>query len=702
MSFTWAWGSQPAQGAITFVSSGAYPAITYGAWIEIDAFGKTFYGVCQQGPVIVSDGVNSTVIPTERSSSGSTMRLDFQDPRLYLRYDVLFCCFNILDIRVINGIRVRRYKHMLPKNYKRHTWTYTTNPLSAAVIIQQILLFNTANYGANGTVGTIWTASSIWPNGTYHPGAYHPVQINNPVYNIDAMSGRHLDELLQEISDSQGLLFTLQGGPFNLVWCRKGDGVQPSFPERSDNQSLSKALSENPTRIFVVGDRNRYLCLDLVLQPDWNTNWQEFLTIDGLMQWLYDNATDHTSGERYNAITDDTEHPRGYQLAAARAREITVREIMALRGATWADYRFFGGRSRMDMSAALYLATILFRAFRPPDYVKLKGESVPTSVLELTDDLFARVSLDTPSNPKMQVDLDNPPAGNGYAIVKGWNIGDEIFKAIKPERFNLNDFTIANNLWRQVTFQIDESFETGKYLIFDEPMINPVDLFIDQTIDQTIAGQALNGYMVLKANPTITPPEVRAALVFEGDRFIYPYSTGVTSTINPTRDDKLNESGLFQEVVQYSDGSWAEMPYADGGYASTKAIELASVLCQRPYWYYQGDYEWKLLPGDIIPDLTGMINRITIEHSPSGHVCAIEFANGQPEPVYRREREYDRRRQLLNMLPGQQELRDEARLLKQLATAFRQSPQLARKMEEFFRTRMGQISTGQLEPVIFE
>lgn len=712
LSFTWSWGSQPAQGAITYVSNGNLPRITYGAWVQIEVFGKTFYGVVQRGATIVQEGLGMVALPTERSSSGNTLRLDILDPRTYLRWDQVFCAFNILDIRVVNGVRVRRYKHLLPENFLLSFWTYTTGPVSAAFIISKILSFTPNRFPRGGTIQTQWVCSSILPNGTYRAGkvnspAFHPDQIEFPVYNIDCTSGKYLDEVLQEISDAQGLLFTLQDGPFNLVWCRKGDGVLPAFPENSDNQQISQALSQNPTRMYVVGDRNRYLCLDLVMIPDWNRAWEEILTVDGLMQDLFDFAIDPISGQRYNAMADDPEHAIGYQLAAERAREITVREYAAFRMsfpdnlAEWRDFRFFSGRSRMDMPAALYLDTIVFRAFRPPDFVNLKGESVPTIALELVDDLFARVFLNSPTNPKMNVDLTTPPAGNGFAIARGYNIGNEVFKAISPDRFNLNDFLEVTNLWQQVTFQIDESFENGRYIILDEKMINPAGLFVDKLVENNInpgGGDFLNGYSVLRADPIISVPEVRAALVFEADKFVLTYTTGIVDSINATRDDKINENGLYQEVIQELDGTWKQMPYADGLIAEQKAIQIASVLCKRPYWYYQGGFKWKLRDGDVIPDLNGMINRISVEYSPSGHICDLEFANGRPEPVYRQEREYDRRRRWISMLPGQQELRDQARYIRMAAAAFKQTPQLARKAEEFLRGKMGQDVA--LEPCV--
>jgi len=705
LSFTWSWGSQPAQGAITYVAKETFPAITYGAWLEVNCYGKTLYGICQSGALLVphEDG-SVTGEPTERSSTGNTLRLEFLDPRCYLRWDQVFCAFNMLDIRMLNGARVRRYKHLFPENFGRWVWTYSTRPVSAAFILAKILRFSRFETPF-GTIGTDWAISSIWPDGSYHEAAFHPDQVQYPVYNIDALSGKYLDEILQEIADVQGLLFTLQGGPYNLVWCRKGDGPIPTFPPTSDNQVIGQSLSQNPTRVFVVGDRNRYLCLDLKLEPDWNRKWETLLTVDGLMQWLYDNETDLISGQRYNAITGDTEHASGYQLAAARAREMSVRDVATLRGSDWADFRFFGGRSRMDMPAALYLDTILFRAYRPPAAVNIKGETVSTSVLELVDDLFVKVYLADIKSPAMSVDVNNPPAGNGFAVAKGFNIGSEIFKAIKPERFNLTDFENVTALWQPITFQIDDSFETGRYLIMDEKMINPSGLFVNKAVEDllnpgTDGGKFLNGYTVLRADPEIKPAEVYAALCFEGDKFLYPYSTGATDPRNGTRDDKVNEGGLYQEVVQYPNGAWAQLAYADGRFAEQKATEIASVLCRRPYWYYQGSYKWKLRTNDVLPDLSGMINRITLEYSPSGHVCDVEFANGRPEPTYRQEREYDRRRRWQSLLPGQQELRDQARLNKMLSVAFRQSPKLVSKMEEFLRGRMG--DPVPLEPCLIE
>jgi len=611
VSFTWSWGSNPASGEITYVAPDEYPSVISGAFLEMELYGKTFHGVCKAGPLKIAD----QVIPTVRASSGRQVTLSFEDCRTYLKWDKVFCAFNMLEVRIVDGHRLRRYWHILPQNFRRWQKSWTTRPLTAATILD--FIFNAE------TVGTTWQR------------VYHPDQIKFPVYGIDAPNGKRLDEILLEISEAQGLLFTLQGGPFRLVWARKGEGVLPTFPQRSDHQRLSAAISENPTRIFVVGDRNVFLFLDLPLAPDWNRAWEEVFDLDLLADDLFNHEVDLVSGNRYNAMPGDEEQARGRQLSAARAREITVREYAALRlkrGTDFRDVRRFGGRSRMDMPAALYIQNLVFRAFRPPFALNIGGHEVSTASLDLSEEVVAKVTHDI-NTGKMSASLGEVTGGNGYAIARGFNVGQELFSAIRPERFNLDDFQNALNLWRPVSFQVDESGEDGRFLIFDEPMILSRNLLF-----------IVNGYAVINANPIFEPPEVRAALTFEGNKFFYTYGIG-------SRDDSVYVSGLRAEFVVDS-AKVTEVPYADGKYSGDKAREIAQSLIAQPYVYASGGFDFELKPDDIIPDLNGMINRITLELSSAGQVCRVEFSNERPVRYYQPERELDRRVRYQTLLPG--------------------------------------------------
>lgn len=667
-SFTWSWGSQPASGALTYLPQPDTVKVVAGAWLEIDFPGLTFYGVVQDGPFNNPDG---TTRPTVKSSGGNSVTLNFLDTRVYLAWDVVYGAFNLPEYRWEGGVRHKRYKHMTPQDWTLGRWSYTTAPLTAAQILEAFF--------RAGTVETPW-----WR-------IYHPA-MSVPVYEVDAMSGRKLVDVVTEITERLGLVFTLDGGsapngqvaPFTLVWGRKGEGALPAFPANSDQQELGFVLSGAPTRVQVVGDRNRYLVLNLALQADWNALWEGFWNLDLLADDLFNRTP------AYNAIAGDTEQAQGRQLAAARAREITVREYaqirMAFDGRDFRDFRKFQGRSRMDMPAALYIRLVVFRAFRPPNFIQLGGASVPVDSLNLVDDLPAGVNYDPVSGRMTAVTGVDPstfaaPGGNGFAVARGYQVGSEMFQAIRPERFNLNHFRDGARLWKPLSFQMDDSGVNGKFVLFDEPIVNPARLVT-----------VVDGHAVFLANPSLIVPTVLACLTFEGPRFRELVGTA------RGKDELVQAPGLRGEYI--SDGAFlTEIPYADGKTASQKAVEIAEPWLNQPYWFYQGRYQLKLQDGEAVPRLTPMLDRVTIEVGPGGRVATVELTRERPPRFVKQlERDLDRAVQMAGLLPGQRELRAEANVMRVTAAAFRQDPSLSRQLGEMLHGKIG--TRADLTPVL--
>ncbi len=715
MSFTQSWGAQPASGQVVYVARSAYPVVVVGSALELACYGRQFWGVVKSGPAILTRN-DGTVegLPTRRSSGGNEQVIEFADYREYLSADQVFCAFNLLDKRTIRGAtgrwrRVRRYRHLLPGNWRFWMWTYSLRPFSAAQIIREILSYNVFNPAVArwATVGSPWS----W--------AFHPDLENFPVLNIDAQDGRNLDEVLLEISEKLGLMFTLQGGPFTLQWARRGEGLLPDFdgdgqPDafpidaqgriRADNAELKMVLSGNPTRIFVVGDRNLYLVLNLGLGCDWNRAWEEFLGgVDNLMADLFERGADPVTGQPYKSTNPDPvrreiENMAGGQLAAARARVITVREYAALRSdKDFTDYRKFQGRARMDIPAALYIEQIVFRAFRPPSVIKIGESSVPLSALHMVDDMPARV-YHVPADPKgaMLYDLTESAAGNGYCIARGFRVDPAMFASVPSERFDPVTFYDALSVWSPISFQIDDSGEDGGFVILDEPVLRLDDIVLT---DQTPGMEWLGGYPVFNANPTLRLADVRAALVFEGDPFRVPVTLPGTiiDPNNATRDATVREGGLRAEVVVNGETGLVlgEIPYADGFTAAQKAADVAIPLLRRPYSYLQGAYTWPLRNEEIPPALSGMINRLTLEYSDNGHDVRVEFAAERPVRNYQPERDYDRIRRGQQLLPRQQEYLDQARLFRATGVALRQSPSAIAQLSLLFRRIAGSPEGGQ-------
>jgi hypothetical protein len=661
LAYTWSWGSQPAQGGLTYVATGELPAIFNNSWIEVDVFGRTFYGVLQNGPGRAAD---NSVIPTMRSSGGNTLEARFVDTRMYLQWDQVFGCWNRADVRIVNNRRVKRYWHILPANWASHRKTFTDTPYTAMQILESIF--------TAPTIETLWVR------------VYHADQAVFPVYEVDALGGRRLDELVTEITETQGLVFTLMGGPFRLVWARKGEvtAATPglSFPSSSDAQGLTYELTGNPTRVFVVGERNLYLVLDLGLVPDWNRNWEEILDVDVLADDLF------TRVAAFNTVAGDIEETQGRMLAAARARDITVREYAALRvDLDFADYRKFGGRSRMDMPAALYLQTLLFRAFRPPGTVTIRGVEVPIESLDVAQEMIAEITHD-PDTGEMEADVTRTAGGNGYAIAKGYQAGSEIFKSIRPERFNVDNFETWTDGWQPVTFQIDDSGIDGKFMIFDQPILRMDDVV-----------QIVDGFAVLNASPTFQTPEVRAALTFEGDPYVF--TAILAGSPGRAKDGTLNVPGLRGEYV-IKGTSATEVPFADGFYANDKALQAAQPYLNKPWVYAKGSYQWKLREGDVLPDINPLIDRVTVECSAGGMVCTVDLTAERPVRNRMYERDLERWAALNAMMPGQKELKDQANVYRLLAQAFRQSPDLAKRLGGLLNGRLG--GTHDLTPLLIE
>jgi hypothetical protein len=682
-SYSWSWGAQPAEGRLTYIPTKDMPLITVGAWLELtvpggprDDDGKgqpIFFGVMKGGSLLDTSG---NVVPTTRSSGGNQISIPFVDTREYLKWDCVFGCFNKAEVRLVGNRRVKRYWHILPENFGRHRKTWTDVPLTAVQIL---------NY--------IFTAPSVetpWTRG------YHPDQNQWPVYDIDCMSGRKLDEVVQEISDRMGLVFTLQtvgkieALPFNLLWARKGEGTSFTIPPNSDNVDLRYELSGGPARVIVIGDRNKYLILNLGLVPDWNRNWEEVWDVDLLADDLFANDA------AFNAIAGDTEQIIGRQLAAARARDITVREYAALRaardGKDFSDYRRFATRMRMDMPAALYLKQLVFRSFRPPDFVKIRGEQVPTVALNVVEELCAGVNFD-PETGKMTAVLDPDEdtlataGGNGFALVQGYQVGTELLRAIRPDRFNLDQFTQGQSQWKPMTFQVDDTgSETGAFVLFDDAIIQ---------VDGLV--KIVNGHAVLNAAPTFQIPKVLACLTFEADRFLWEVGT------QGGKDETVQVGGLRGEyIVDAASASSAttEVPYADGKLASLKAREIADVILKQQWFYYRGGYQLKLKPGETVPQLTNMLDRVTVEFGPNGQIATVELTGERPPRVKELERDYDRKVQMLTLLPGQKELRETANQMRIAAQAFRQSPGIARQIGSMLHGRLG--GRADLTPLIVD
>lgn len=638
-----AWGSSPSEAVITYVAQGApVPApVTSGAEMTIECGGHLFWGICIQDTALDGTG-------------GINRTLQFRDMREYLSWDYVFGAFNQHDSRILNGVRVKRYKHLFPADFLANFWTYTDAPLTAAEILNLIFVAP--------TVFTSWATF------------YHDDQFDFPVYDIDAMGGKTLGALLQEISDKQGLVFGQIGGPFVLQWIRKGIGLLPNFPDNADDRRLGRALSGNATRVRVVGERNVYQVMNVPLVSDWAAAWEAFVVFEVFADDIYRRGTDPLTGLRFSATPNDPEQIIGRQKANAMASTLTVRGYVDLRTATplpgdavngsaFTDWKKLHGRSRMDIPAALYIRNLLFRAFRPDatGFTNRYGEFVPMSEATLVDRLLTRVTHN-PATGAMTPVTGELAEGNGYAVVKNYQVGRDMFRTLRPETFDINWFTAGQAFWSHTPFQIDDGGDGSRFLVFDEPMIVSENLLV-----------RVDGQAVINAGFTLQIPQASATLCLEAER--YTYDLGVTG-----RDLVENVGGLRAETVVNGAGQ-AELPFADGLYADEKADEIASSLLNQQFYYYGGGYTVK---GSNATPLTSIIDRVSVVTTPQGGLIeTVDWTNERGTNAFQPERDLDRAAREENLLPGEADLRNEANTFRLLAAAFRQSPEVVQSLSDF-------------------
>lgn len=673
VSLTSSWGAQPATALLTYVKELAEDesirdgGVAVNAYLELDYAGRTFYGVCKSDNTI-------------DSSSGKERIIQFEDLRTYLAWDYVFGAWNLVETVIathpVSGLvsRVKRFRHLLPANYLAGVWTYTSTPYTAAQIL---------NFAFNApTLGLVWTC------------LYHPDQTAYPVLRVDAREGKRLDALLAEISDRQGLTFT-SDVKLQLRWCRKGElfpgetvvpgalDVQNNyvFPENADQCRIGFTASDQPTRVLVVGSSNLYQCLNLTLAPDWATGWAVFKgDAELFVDRIYSTWIDPDTEVAFNAFPDDPDHSIGYFSARALAQQLTVREFAAHEdaedpgtGEAFRDYRKFAGRARLDMPCMLYIDQVVFRAFRPPATVTLWGVAVPTAALRLVDVMLAKVTHDEVTGA-LTADPTAPLESNGYAVIKGHMVLDDLFDGVRADRFRLDRWTALQDLWKKASFQTDDSGDGTQFVLFDAPVIRSENLI-----------EMKDGYAVFKANATIEAATVKASLTFEAERFIW------ASQNDPaTRDLTINESDLRREIVyDVATGNYVEMPYADGQTPQQKAAVLGAVALTRQFTVMQGGFRRYFVAGDVATRLSGFYDRVTVYFGHDGHYEEVDFANERARSAFEPEREYDRNLASRAEFPGQAQLRIRQEQDELMAASLKQSPSFYRSLGEAFRRFIG-------------
>ena len=661
LDLTWSWGLQPATAMLDLVYEGTAPTVVPMALMTITAGGHTFYGF------------PNTVVPVS-SAQGRWIALEFVDMREFLQWDVVYGLFNRRENRLVNGVFVRRYYHIYPRDFNTSRRTYTNGPLTGAQILD--LLFNAD------------TVQSPWAR-TYHPN------LNQVLYDLDCMNGRKLGEVVNEVSQRLGTTFTLFG-QYGLVWCVKGVGTVPVPPANATKIRTGVKMSGNPSRLRVLGGRNCYQVLNLTLEPDWLAAFEPFFDVDIFADDLFNHEAteaaiaDIAAGTPYNAIPGDGDGLVGRQLAKARALTITVGQYAFLRdvrdgsGNSFRDGRKFSGRSRLSMPVALYIRVLLFRAYRPPNSWQLVNADenvVDLYSMEMIERGLVEVSHD-PVSGDMTWKPDVVTATNGYAVAQGYQVGQDGFRTLNPARFDMDAWLGAQYLWQRIEFHTDDSGEGTKFIIFDEPMIRSADLIQEVTI-----GGVVQDYPVLKANPTFNAVPVRAALTFAAERFSVIAGAG-------TKDDVAAVDGLNGEFVAFANGDTpVELPFANGLAGRAQGAQIAGALLNGQLYYDYGGWEVAGSNGQL---LSPVIDRVTVSLSAAGLTETVDLTGERSRQVdglgrvqIEAARDFDRRESLQPLLPGQRELKVEANQTRLLGAALRANRRSAKTIREAFHDIFG-------------
>ena len=700
---SFSWGSTPGQA--TLVYPGTAVPVSAGARMDFTIGAHYFAGICK------SD--------TEVESSNGTLRtLEFADMRYFLSWDWVFGVWNMPDHRLVNGVRVRRYWHIYPADWSGQRKTFTSSPLPAWEIVQMAF-----------QAPTVWTswAWDLTGNGLFAGGLLYA-----PIYEINAGDGLRLDALLNLVCDKTGLVYTHDPRPVastaigdcRLVFTRKGYGLLPlPFPANANDRRQGISLTENPWNICVLGDRNKYQYLNVVMVKDWAAAWEQFLDVELLVKDIFDHETDPISGKPYNAFADDPDQWFGYGSARARALELTVSQYIALRGArpgnadaaSFKDNRKYAGRWRMDMPAALYIQSLVFRAFKPglgyvdtsptsptygqtiPAILNAHGKIVPLDSAPIADQLLCRVYLDYATG-NMTADPTQPVDGNGLFAVLGYQVGEDLFRFAQPDRVNADFFSARSRGWSSVNFQIDDSGEGTRFIIAETPV------FVSDNLLSSV-----DGYNVLNAGFTLQTPQAQAALVFEAERFVYWKGTGLISSLGlldpsqplPGRNHVEPVNGLQQEFVADANNLnvFREIPFADGLYANAKANLVATTLLLQQRSYLAGGYNLKWNPKldvsqfgtPLAPGNSSQIDRVEITSNNSGTIEVVDFATERARDRFEPERTLDRRTLQNSLFPGQEALRMEAADQKRLNAGLRQMGSLLGLFQKLLR---GEVSDG--------
>lgn len=621
MDVTYSWGSSPASARVLLPGENTDFAVLDS--VALNLGGLTFHGIVTSNPV--------------RTEKGKYTEIQVADNRICLQWDVVFGVWNMQELKEDNpttpGVdRFRRFWHILPENWQTQTKTYTDAPMSALDIIDSAC-------GA-AVVEFDWEVDG------------HAVMLTMPAYNIDANNGKKLGNVLQEVSEQCGMVFTLVGEN-QLVWARKGEGTVPEPPEGTNAGSRGgESISHNDTKVTLVGPRNVYQDKQVTLEPDWNSYYESFVLEADWIKEVRDNFNDPATAAPYAASEE------GQAKLVAKARSITLREYVE-NVTEEPDLRKWGEVSRMEMPVWIYLREVVFKAYRIPTSYTLQG--IPLDSLEIFEGLLARMDYNATTGALSYKDpREYYPEDKAFVIVKGQQLD-----RIDPRNEKIITQKIIDDgrtLWTPNTkFTIDRE---NKCIIFEEAQFIPGEgsealfLFPNRDKSGVAAGDLLWNVCVPNAAATLAPAEVRMSLCFEAEKYSSTHGSGErhgTVFLQALNFHLLVDSGAVIEQVKYLGDKETE------DLANEYA---ASMIAQQPV-YADGGYK---RVGGCGTALNGSVDRVTATLDFGGGISEqIEFTKERNTATFLNERMIDRLAKIRDLFPGEKANKAEIWALRTIA-----------------------------------
>jgi hypothetical protein len=705
-------GPEPASaGGVGILNAGGSVTIGTGDYVALSIMGVMFYGIV------------STVDRIRSVQDGDEYTFQMLDNRIRLRWALVFGRWNMQEeswrchsdpipgrpsaldewsggevgfdqgVDFLGGIesemgspaplnspgspsRGKMYAHIPPGMWASQQQVYSEAPMTAAQIIQEAV---------RGCLG----GSSV-------SLVFHADQ-QKPVFSVDANSGMSLSAFLQQMADSQGLQFSMDG--VNVIrFTRRGEGIVV-IPVGAHHRRFGTSLSSEPTKVRVVGGRRLVQVNEVPMVPDWNRSWERFMLEPMWLEECRNLAADA------GPLLDDA---AGRAEIAAWAREITLSQYIALKkvgsenpadlDSEFSDNGRYGRISRMNMPVWTYLNQIVFRSYRISEDAMLYG--IPARKLEIHDQLLCSVFASELDDETRTVYREDPlefyPQTSAFVLAKGQPL--DLSCAEQTEALLRQRSKDLHDVWSEIPdFELDPENHSIRFAtpVFQDGYRHhgtSILLYPNRGDsggeDLSVSLGAGNSYLdVVKPNPdfVISPAEVRVALAFRLGLFFKDFGAGPRWTVQQV--DSIAEHLLHAQDGFAPDGTavfsgdakvpspppegFVEILMESGQSAVEAATDQAAGLTVRSGVEESGEY---IRYGVAGASLNGAIDRITVRLTSQGLEENVEFAKPRPSRGFRSTREVADRLRQEELFDGQKALQKDVSNLRAIASSLRAIP----------------------------